>query len=190
MEACGPRLLEEEAVDRSPVYNRASVTIQSFHDTHRTAAANHPSYCFLSLAPQRGLASTRGEVTGPALRGTAVVYREPSGVAYPGSRQWRAGRFRRHFADRGPRHSGSTLRLHSERADSATKNGVTSAKCHLFLPLDLAVCRIRPADSSPVITAEGEVLGILTLAGSGKFRGLSFGASLEEAANFLKWKAC
>lgn len=39
---------------------------------------------------------------------------------------------------------------------------------------------------SPVISAQGEVLGILTLAGSGKFRGLSFGASFEEAAGFLK----
>jgi S1-C subfamily serine protease len=127
--------------------------------------------------------------------------------------------------------------------------------CHLFLPLDLAVCRIRPADNShdwaylrpariraraappgeavwitaftgwglspltrsghiqgrqiyqrqdgcycdfatdiaavegmsgsPVISAQGEVIGILTLAGSGKFRGISFGASLAEAANFL-----
>jgi putative serine protease PepD len=128
--------------------------------------------------------------------------------------------------------------------------------CRLLLPLDLAVCRIRPADSSrdwgylrpaqirarlgltgepvsitsfagwglsplvrsghiqgrqiyqrkdgcycdfatdiaavegmsgsPVINAQGEVIGILTLAGSGKFRGLSFGASLAEAADFLK----
>ena len=39
---------------------------------------------------------------------------------------------------------------------------------------------------SPVISAQGEVIGILTLAGSGQFRGLSFGASLQEAASFLK----
>jgi hypothetical protein len=128
--------------------------------------------------------------------------------------------------------------------------------CRLFLPLDLAVCRLRPADNSrdwaylrparsltrsaltgeavwitaftgwglaplvrsgriqgrriyqrkdgcycdfatdiaavegmsgsPVITAQGELIGILTLAGSGKFHGISFGASLQEAANFLK----
>jgi S1-C subfamily serine protease len=38
---------------------------------------------------------------------------------------------------------------------------------------------------SPVISAQGEVIGILTLAGSGQFRGL-FGASLQEAASFLK----
>ena len=44
----------------------------------------------------------------------------------------------------------------------------------------------RNANNSPVISAQGEVLGILTLAGSGKFRGLSFGASFEEAAGFLK----
>ena len=39
---------------------------------------------------------------------------------------------------------------------------------------------------SPVITMQGEVIGVLTLAGTGKFRGVSFGASLEEAADFLK----
>jgi S1-C subfamily serine protease len=128
--------------------------------------------------------------------------------------------------------------------------------CALFAPLDLAICHIRPADSSrdwgyirpariharppvvreavsitaftgwglsplvrsghlqgrqtyqrkdgcycdfatdiianegmsgsPVISAQGEVLGILTLAGKGEFRELSFGASLQEAASFLK----
>lgn len=128
--------------------------------------------------------------------------------------------------------------------------------CHFFLPLDLASCRIRPAENrrdwgyirparirarraptgepvwitaftgwglsplvrggriqgtqiyrrkdgcycdfatdipaiegmsgSPVISAEGEVVGILTAAGKGNFRGLSFGASLEEAASFLR----
>ncbi|HWZ83899.1 MAG TPA: serine protease [Terriglobales bacterium] len=128
--------------------------------------------------------------------------------------------------------------------------------CTLFAPLDLAICRIRPADSnrdwgyirpariharapvvgeaititaftgwglsplvrsghvqgrqtyqrkdgcycdfatdipasegmsgSPVISAQGEVLGIVTLAGKGQFRSLSFGASLQEAASFLK----
>jgi S1-C subfamily serine protease len=128
--------------------------------------------------------------------------------------------------------------------------------CSLFAPLDLAICRIRPADSSrdwgyirpariharppvvgeavsitaftgwglsplvrsghlqgrqtyqrkdgcycdfatditasegmsgsPVISAQGEVLGILTLAGKGQFRGLSFGASAQEAIRFLK----
>ncbi len=128
--------------------------------------------------------------------------------------------------------------------------------CRLFLPLDLAACRIRPADSSrdwsylrpaqirlqsaatgvpvwmtsftgwgllplvrrgriqgrhiyqrkdgcycdfatdipavegmsgsPVLDTDGQVIGILTLAGSGEFRGLSFGASLQEAASFLK----
>jgi hypothetical protein len=39
---------------------------------------------------------------------------------------------------------------------------------------------------SPVLSAQGDVLGILTLAGSGEFRGLSFGVSFEEAAGFLK----
>jgi hypothetical protein len=129
-------------------------------------------------------------------------------------------------------------------------------ECHLFLPLDFATCRLRPADGSrdwgyirpapvrarpatvgepvsitsfagwglsplvreghiqgrqvyrrkdgcycdfaidvaavegmsgsPIISAQGEVIGILTLAGTGKFRGLSFGASLDEAATFLR----
>lgn len=39
---------------------------------------------------------------------------------------------------------------------------------------------------SPVISMQGEVIGVLTLAGAGKFRGISFGASFEEAADFLK----
>jgi len=39
---------------------------------------------------------------------------------------------------------------------------------------------------SPVISQSGEVLGILTLSGSGKFRGISFGATFREAAAFLK----
>ena len=128
--------------------------------------------------------------------------------------------------------------------------------CRFFLPLDVAICRMRPADNrrdwgyvrparirarlpvtgepvsitaftgwglsplvraghvqgrniyqrqdgcycdfavdipaaegmsgSPVISSQNEVLGILTLSGGGKFRGLSFGASLEEAIVFLK----
>jgi len=129
-------------------------------------------------------------------------------------------------------------------------------ECSLFLPLDLPLCRIRPADNSrewayiqparirarttmpgdaisitsftgwglsplvrsghitgrqlyqrqdgcycdfaiditategmsgsPIISDQGEVIGIVTLAGSGKFRGMSFGASLAEASHFLK----
>lgn len=39
---------------------------------------------------------------------------------------------------------------------------------------------------SPLISAQGEVIGILTLAGRGRFRGVSFGASLAEAAAFLR----
>ena len=39
---------------------------------------------------------------------------------------------------------------------------------------------------SPLISAEGQVVGILTLAGRGRFRGISFGASLAEAASFLR----
>ena len=128
--------------------------------------------------------------------------------------------------------------------------------CNLFLSLDLAVCRTRPADNrrdwgylrparirmrvplagepvsitaftgwglsplvraghvqgrniyqrqdgcycdlavditatggmsgSPLLSSRNEVIGILTLSGTGKFRGLSFGASLQEAFAFLK----
>jgi ABC-type glucose/galactose transport system permease subunit len=36
-----------------------------------------------------------------------------------------------------------------------------------------------------LISSSGEVIGILTLAGSGKFRGTSFGISFEEARVFL-----
>jgi hypothetical protein len=56
--------------------------------------------------------------------------------------------------------------------------------CYCDFATDIAA--IEGMSGSPVITAQSEVIGILTLAGSGKFRGLSFGASLEEAANFLK----
>jgi len=45
---------------------------------------------------------------------------------------------------------------------------------------------VEGMSGSPIINAQGEVLGILTLAGSGKFRGISFGASFEEGAHFLK----
>jgi S1-C subfamily serine protease len=38
---------------------------------------------------------------------------------------------------------------------------------------------------SPIISDDGEVLGILTLAGKGRFRGTSFGVSLEDAKSFL-----
>jgi S1-C subfamily serine protease len=39
---------------------------------------------------------------------------------------------------------------------------------------------------SPVVSAQGEVLGILTLAGTGKFKGMSFGVAFDEAADFLR----
>jgi len=39
---------------------------------------------------------------------------------------------------------------------------------------------------SPLVTANGEVVGIITTSGTGKFRGLSFGTDFERAAEFLK----
>jgi S1-C subfamily serine protease len=55
--------------------------------------------------------------------------------------------------------------------------------CYCNFALDIAAS--EGMSGSPVVNSQGEVLGILTLAGSGKFRGMSFGASLEEAAEFL-----
>lgn len=39
---------------------------------------------------------------------------------------------------------------------------------------------------SPVVTDHGEVVGLITTSGTGQFRGLSFGTSLERAAPFLR----
>lgn len=47
------------------------------------------------------------------------------------------------------------------------------------------ITAVEGMSGSPVISSDGEVLGILTLAGSGKFRGLSFGVSFQEARDFL-----
>ena len=38
---------------------------------------------------------------------------------------------------------------------------------------------------SPILTNDGKVSGIVTTAGTGKFRGITFGTTLERAANFL-----
>jgi hypothetical protein len=55
--------------------------------------------------------------------------------------------------------------------------------CHCNFATDIAA--IEGMSGSPVISSDGEVLGILTQAGKGKFRGLSFGVSLEDAKSFL-----
>ncbi len=47
------------------------------------------------------------------------------------------------------------------------------------------ITAVEGMSGSPIISSEGEVLGILTLAGNGKFRGLSFGVSFEDAKSFL-----
>jgi len=56
--------------------------------------------------------------------------------------------------------------------------------CYCDFATDITA--VEGMSGGPIVTAQGEVLGILTLAGSGKFRGISFGASFEEAAAFLK----
>jgi S1-C subfamily serine protease len=56
--------------------------------------------------------------------------------------------------------------------------------CYCNFATDIAA--VEGMSGSPIISAQGEVLGIVTLAGTGKFRGMSFGASLEEASEFLK----
>jgi S1-C subfamily serine protease len=47
------------------------------------------------------------------------------------------------------------------------------------------ITAVEGMSGSPVISSDGEVLGILTLAGNAKFRGLSFGVSFEQAKSFL-----
>jgi S1-C subfamily serine protease len=48
------------------------------------------------------------------------------------------------------------------------------------------ITAVEGMSGSPVVSSDGEVLGILTLAGKEKFRGLSFGVSLLEAKTFLE----
>ena len=38
----------------------------------------------------------------------------------------------------------------------------------------------------PIVTAEGQAIGLVTTAGTGRFRGISFGTSFERAAAFLR----
>jgi S1-C subfamily serine protease len=47
------------------------------------------------------------------------------------------------------------------------------------------ITAVEGMSGSPVISSAGEVVGILTLAGKERFRGLSFGVSFEEAKSFL-----
>jgi len=39
---------------------------------------------------------------------------------------------------------------------------------------------------SPIVDESGDVIGVVTLAGTGKFRGISFGTSMTNAAGFLR----
>jgi hypothetical protein len=55
--------------------------------------------------------------------------------------------------------------------------------CRCDFATDIAA--VEGMSGSPVISSSGEVLGILTQAGKGRFRGISFGISFEEAKSFL-----
>ncbi len=48
------------------------------------------------------------------------------------------------------------------------------------------IVAVEGMSGSPVISSQGEVLGIITQAGKGRFRGTSFGVSFEDARNFLR----
>jgi S1-C subfamily serine protease len=55
--------------------------------------------------------------------------------------------------------------------------------CRCNFATDMAV--VEGMSGSPVISYRGEVVGIITQAGRGRFRGTSFGVTLEEAKSFL-----
>lgn len=57
---------------------------------------------------------------------------------------------------------------------------------------DFAVDVISHAgmSGSPILTIDGRVAGVVTTAGTGKFRGITFGTSLERAAAFLHEAGC
>lgn len=48
-----------------------------------------------------------------------------------------------------------------------------------------SIVAVEGMSGSPVVSEEGEVLGIITQAGKGKFHGTSFGVTFEEARTFL-----
>ena len=47
------------------------------------------------------------------------------------------------------------------------------------------IVAVEGMSGSPVVSSQGEVLGIITQAGKGRFRGTSFGVSFEDARSFL-----
>jgi len=55
--------------------------------------------------------------------------------------------------------------------------------CYCDFAIDTAT--YQGMSGSPLVNERGEVIGLITIAGSGKFRGLSFGTSFERAATFL-----
>lgn len=55
--------------------------------------------------------------------------------------------------------------------------------CHCNIATDITV--VEGMSGSPIISPQGEVLGIITQAGKGPFRGTSFGVTFEDARSFL-----
>ena len=47
------------------------------------------------------------------------------------------------------------------------------------------IVAVEGMSGSPVISAQGEILGIITQSGKGRFRGTSFGVTFEQARSFL-----
>ncbi len=56
--------------------------------------------------------------------------------------------------------------------------------CYCELAVD--VITHEGMSGSPMLNEDGEVIGLITLSGSGKFRGLSFGTGMASAAPFLR----
>ena len=55
-----------------------------------------------------------------------------------------------------------------------------------YCDVAIAVETHQGMSGSPIVDEGGNVIGVITLAGTGKFRGMSFGTSLANAAGFLR----
>ena len=63
---------------------------------------------------------------------------------------------------------------------------MTSVRMDCYCNFATDISAVEGMSGSPVISAQGEVLGIVTLAGKGKFRGISFGASVQHSSDCLR----
>jgi hypothetical protein len=55
-----------------------------------------------------------------------------------------------------------------------------------YCDFSMGLTAFEGMSGGPVTTADGEVIGIFTALGTGKFRGLAFGVSIERALSFLR----